>query len=222
MQVKIQQPRIDDEGVPRFLHISWLYAQDYCEYQLYLEHVKGISVDATSAMVTGIREHQRLKEEFLAEAKLDLTFVEAVEASRKTPISTRELYVEDRDLKICGYIDELLLEPDGFTVIDDKPVGVSGKVYPSSKHQVFGYCMALKNTFAHTEARRITAAVRARGTDHIAWSQPFDTKAERTVLRLANRIHGLMAGDIPFKSSTKAYKCRPCRFYDVCDRKVGG
>lgn len=108
MQVRIQQPRIDDEGVPRFLHISWLYAQDYCEYQLYLEHVKGISVDPTSAMVTGSREHQRLEEEFLAEAKLDLTFVEAVEASRKTPISTRELYVEDRDLKICGYIDELL------------------------------------------------------------------------------------------------------------------
>ena len=85
-------------------------------------------------MVTGSREHGRLEEEFLAEAKLDLTFVEAVEAARKTPISTRELYVEDRDLKICGYIDELLLEPDGFTVIDDKPVGVSGKVYPSSKH----------------------------------------------------------------------------------------
>jgi len=42
-------------------------------------------------MVTGSREHQRLEEEFLAEAKLDLTFVEAVEASRKTPISTREL-----------------------------------------------------------------------------------------------------------------------------------
>ena len=69
MQVRIQQPRIDDEGVPRFLHISWPYAQDYCEYQLYLEHVKGISVDPTSAMVTGSREHQRLEEEFLAEAK---------------------------------------------------------------------------------------------------------------------------------------------------------
>ena len=107
-------------------------------------------------------------------------------------------------------------------MIDDKPVGVSGKVYPSSKHQVFGYYMALKNTLGSTEARGITAAVRARGTERIAWSQPFDTKAESTVLRLANRIHGLMAGDIPFKSSTKAYKCRPCRFYDVCDRKMGG
>ena len=102
MQVKIQQPRIDEDGEPGFLHISWLYAQDYCEYQLYLEHVKGISVNPTSAMVTGSAEHLRLEEEFLAEAKLDLTFVEAVEASRKAPVSTRELYVEDRDLTICG------------------------------------------------------------------------------------------------------------------------
>jgi len=51
MQVRIQQPRIDEEGVPRFLHISWLYAQDYCD-QLYLEHVKGISVDPTSALTS--------------------------------------------------------------------------------------------------------------------------------------------------------------------------
>ena len=70
MQVRIQHQRIGEEGDPKFLHISWLYAQDYCEYQLYLEHVKGISVNPTPAMVTGSREHQRLEEEFLAEAKL--------------------------------------------------------------------------------------------------------------------------------------------------------
>ena len=43
--------------------------------------------------------------------------------------------MEDSGLKLLGYTDELLLGPDGFTVIDDKPVGISGKVYPSSKRQ---------------------------------------------------------------------------------------
>ena len=86
-------------------------------------------------MTLGREEHQRLEDEFLAKAELDLTFAEAVEASWHSQISTRELYVEDSGLKLLGYIDELLLGPDGFTVIDDKPVGISGKVYPSSKRQ---------------------------------------------------------------------------------------
>ena len=220
MQARIHHPRDDADGQPRFLHISWLYAQDYCEYQLYLDQVKGVEVDDTPAMVEGSAEHQRLEDEFLAKAEAEYTFEEAVEESQKTPITSRELYVEDRSLGIRGYIDELILNPDGFTVIDDKPVGRTGKVYPSSKHQVYGYCMALKNMLAPDEQRPITAAVRARGSDRIVWSEAFDTKAEKKVQRLIKRVHGLIDGDIPFKSATQAYKCRPCRFFDVCDKRV--
>jgi CRISPR-associated exonuclease Cas4 len=183
--------------------------------------VKGIEVDDTPAMVEGSAEHQRLEDEFLAKAETEYTFEEAVEASKQTPISSRELYVEDRSLGIRGYIDELTLNPDGFTVIDDKPVGRTGKVYPSSKHQVYGYCMALKHMLGPDEQRPITAAVRARGSDHIVWSEAFDTKAEKKVQRLIKRVHGLIDGNIPFKFATQAYKCRPCRFFDVCDKRVG-
>jgi hypothetical protein len=70
------------------------------------------------------------------------------------------------------------------------------------------------------ERRPITAAVRARGSDRIVWSEAFDTKAERKVQRLIKRVHGLIDGDIPFKSATQAYKCQPCRFFDVCDKRV--
>ena len=220
MQARIHHPRDDADGQPRFLHISWLYAQDYCEYQLYLDQVKGVEVDDTPAMVEGSAEHQRLEDEFLAKAEAEYTFEEAVEESQKTPISSRELYVEDRSLGIRGYIDELVLNPDGFTVIDDKPVGRTGKVYPSSKHQVYGYCMALKHMLGPDEQRPITAAVRARGSDRIVWSEAFDTKAEKKVQRLIKRVHGLIDGDFPFKSATQAYKCRPCRFFDVCDKRV--
>ena len=221
MQARIHHLRNDSGEPPRFLHISWLYAQDYCEYQLYLDQVKGIEVDDTPAMVEGSAEHQRLEDEFLAKAETEYTFEEAVEESRQTPISSRELYVEDRSLGIRGYIDELTLNPDGFTVIDDKPVGRTGKVYPSSKHQVYGYCMALKQMLGPDEQRPITAAVRARGSDRIVWSEAFDTKAEKKVQRLIKRVHGLIYGDIPFKSATQSYKCRPCRFFDVCDKRVG-
>ena len=162
MEAKIYHPRNKNEEQPRFLHISWLYAQDYCEYQLYLDQVKGVTVDDTPAMVEGSVEHQRLEDEFLAKAEAEYTFEEAVEESRRTPISSRELYVEDRSLNIRGYIDELVLRPDGFTVIDDKPVGRTGRVYPSSKHQVYGYCIALKSMLGPDEQRPITTAVRGR------------------------------------------------------------
>ena len=220
MQAKIHHLRNDSGEQPRFLHISWLYVQDYCEYQLYLDQAKGIEVYDTPAMVEGSAEHQRLEDEFLAKAEAEYTFEEAVEESKRTPISSRELYVEDRSLGIRGYIDELVLNPYWFTVIDDKPVGKTGKVYPSSKHQVYGYCMALKSMLGPDEQRTITAAVRARGSDRIVWSEAFYTKAERKVQRLIKRVHGLIDGDIPFKSATLAYKCRPCRFFDVCDKWV--
>ena len=220
MQARIHQPRDDADREPRFLHISWLYAQDYCEYQLYLDQVKGIEVNDTLAMVEGSAERQQLEDEFLAKAEAEYTFEEALEESKRTSISSRELYVEDRSLGIRGYIDELVLNPDGFTVIDDKPVGRTGKVYPSSKHQVYGYCIALRSMLGTDEQRPITAAVRARGSDRIVWSEAFDTKAEKKIQRLIKRVHGLIDGDISFKSATQAYKCRPCRFFDVCDKRV--
>ena len=220
MEARIRHPRNDTENQTRFLHISWLYAQYYCEYQLYLEQVKGVTVEATQTMVEGSDEHQRLEDEFLAKAELEYTFEEAVEESRRTPISSRELYVEDRSLNIRGYIDELVMSPDGFTVIDDKPIGRTGKVYPSSKHQVYGYCIALRGMLGTGEQRPITAAVRERGSDHIVWSERFDQGAEKKVLRLIDRVHGLIKGDLQFKSAKKAYKCHPCRFFDVCDRRI--
>ena len=130
MEARIHHPRSDSDEQPRFLHISWLYAQDYCEYQLYLDQVKGVTVDDTPAMVEGSVEHQRLDNSFLAKSEVEYTFEEAVEESRRTLISSRELYVDDRSLNIRGYIDELVLGPDGFTVIDDKPVGRSVQALP--------------------------------------------------------------------------------------------
>jgi hypothetical protein len=89
--------------------------------------VKRVTVNDTPAMVEGSVEHQRLEDAFLAKAEVEYTFEEAVEESRRTPISSRELYVDDRSLNIRGYIDELVLGPDGFTVIDHKPVGRTGQ-----------------------------------------------------------------------------------------------
>ena len=76
MQARIHHPRNGADEQPRFVHISWLYAQDYSEYQLYLDQVKGVTVDDTPAMVEGSVEHQRLEDEFLAKAHLSQGSIE--------------------------------------------------------------------------------------------------------------------------------------------------
>jgi len=78
----------------------------------------------------------------------------------------------------------------------------------------------MKSMLGPEERWPITAAVRARGSDRIVWSEAFNTKAERKVQRLIKPVHGLLDGDIQFKSATQAYKCRPCRFFDVFDKGV--
>ncbi len=37
--------------------ISWLNKQGFCEYGIYLENVKGISVKPTKSMLQGTKEH---------------------------------------------------------------------------------------------------------------------------------------------------------------------
>ena len=198
MQARIHHPRDEADEQPRFLHISWLYAQDYCEYQLYLDQVKGIAVDDTPAMVEGSAEHQRLEDEFLAKAEAEYTFEEAIEESKRTPISSRELYVEDRSLGIRGYIDELLLNPEGFTVIDDKLAAGTGRSIRHLNIRYMATAIALINMLGPEEQRPITAAVRARGVDRIMWPEAFGTKAERKVQRLIERVHGLLDRYIKF------------------------
>ena len=67
MEAKIHNPRLQDEGAEEpkadYIHISWLYAQNYCEYQLFLEHVKGVSVEATAAMTLRRRGRSQAPEE---------------------------------------------------------------------------------------------------------------------------------------------------------------
>ena len=44
--------------------ISWLNQQGYCEYQIYLEYVKGIETQPTRAMTHGSQIHQELENIF--------------------------------------------------------------------------------------------------------------------------------------------------------------
>ncbi len=201
--------------------ISWLNKQGYCEYSIYLENVKGIQLQPTLDMVIGTKEHARLETDFKKDAE-PATFEEMLEASKTAEILSRELPVISVHFGIRGYIDEIWMTPDEFIIIDDKP---GSRAFVSSIHQVQGYCLAFKDTIRSFQdmiggERRITAALRERGTNNIFWSSYFDNKAEEDIINLINRVQNLITGREDFIPTQNPRKCRSCRFKRKCDKKA--
>jgi CRISPR-associated exonuclease Cas4 len=193
--------------------ISWFQKQDFCEYQIYLENIKGIRAAPTPAMAKGKEEHDRLYSEF-AEKAIPVTLDQMLSESRTARLLSRELRVADVIHGLYGYIDEVWLRPDSFVVIDDKP-GI--RAYTSNVNQVFGYCLAFKVLVASDE-RQITAALRERGTENIFWQSPFDEAAEEAIISISSRIHNLLSGKDEFNPCGNPNKCRSCRLRLLCDK----
>lgn len=194
--------------------ISWLNKQGYCEYSIYLENVKGIEVQPTLDMVIGTKEHARLEDDFKRDAE-PATFEEMLEKSKTAEFLSRELPVISTRYGIRGFIDEVWMTPDEFVIIDDKP---GNRAFPSSIHQLFGYCLAFQDTVK--EKRSIIASLRERGTDNIFWSAYFDQKAKKDIIFLINRVHSLLTGKEEFMPTQNPRKCRRCRLKKKCDKKA--
>lgn len=194
--------------------ISWLNKQAFCEYGIYLENVQGVMAKPTKAMMEGTKEHSILETQFKKDAE-PATFEEMLETSQTAEILSRELPIISARYGIRGFIDEVWMTPDEFIIIDDKP---GKRAYPSSINQVYGYCLAFKDSIP--EKRRIVASLRERGTDNIFWSSYFDENAENRILELIERVHNLLNGSIEYIPTKNPKKCRSCRFNPRCDRKT--
>lgn len=131
------------------------------------------------------------------------------------------MWVVSPEHGIRGFIDEIWLTPDEFIIIDDKPGTIA---YNSTINQVFGYCLAFKDTMEKDDAfendgRKIRAALRERGTDNIFWSVEFDQKAENQIRSLVNRMQELFNGSKSFLPTNNPRKCAKCRFRSYCEFK---
>ena len=162
----IQHPKISEViliGKRDMFPISWLHKQEYCEYQIFLENVKGINVKPTKEMIEGKLVHKSLEKKFKEIAK-PILLKEIIEKSKVTEMLSRELPVISIRHGIYGAIDEIRFTPNNFIIIDDKP---GTKVYLSNVHQVYGYCLAFKDMIKNMDNRTIIAALRERRTDNI-------------------------------------------------------
>lgn len=199
-----------------FFPVSWLHKQGFCEYQIYLEIVKGIKPKPTRQMVEGKEEHEKLYSEFKSTA-VSATFDQMLDLSKTEVVSSREFRVRDAEHGIYGLVDEILMTPDQYIIIDDKP---GTTAYPSQVNQVYGYCLAFKGVIKSVDNRRIIGALRKRGSNLIFWRGPFDDPAERSIASLVQHVHALMSGSEQFGSSDNPNKCRACSLRTACDRAL--
>ena len=191
--------------------ISWLNQQGYCEYQIYLQYMKGIETSPTQAMLKGTEVHNQLEEKF-GETATPATFDEVVEMSKTEATITRECFVLSQEYGIRGFIDEIWMMPDEIVIIDDKP---GSKAFPSTINQVRAYCLAFKSMT--NDARTIKGGLRQRGTDNIFWSEEFDANVESEIKFTINRMHSLFEGQKPFLATKNPNKCRSCRYQSYCE-----
>ena len=191
--------------------ISWLNQQGYCEYQIYLQYLKGIETVPTHEMTHGSEIHKQLETIFKQDAK-PATFEEAVEASKESASMSRECFVVAPKYGIRGFIDEIWMKPDEIVIIDDKP----GRTpYQSTMNQVRAYALAYKNMTNDT--RVIKSALRERGTDNLFWIEIFTPEIENEIKFTIERMQGLLDGSKPFVPTKNPNKCRPCRYKRYCE-----
>ncbi len=203
-------------GNTRLFPISWLHKQEFCEYQIFLENIKGIKVKPTQAMVEGKQEHERLYNDFRKEA-VPATLEEMMVESKTVEVISREFRVFDTRRGIYGLIDEVLLTPDRLMVIDDKP---GAKIFLSNINQVYGYCLAFKELAGPADGRQIVGALRERGTENVYWKGPFTRSVEESIVALIDHIHSLISGTDDFGSTDNPNKCNACRLRAKCNRTV--
>lgn len=191
--------------------ISWLNKQGYCEYQIYLESIKGIETAATPEMTHGSDIHNQLENIFKQDAT-PTSFEDAVEASKENALMSRECFVVAPELGIRGYIDEIWMKPDEIVIIDDKP----GRTpYQSTMNQVRAYCLAYKSMT--NDERLIKAALRERGTSNLFWIEVFTPEVENQIKFTIDRMQGLLDGTKPFIPTKNPNKCRSCRYKRYCE-----
>lgn len=190
--------------------ISWLNKMGYCEYQLYLEHLKGIEAPDTPQMTKGTTEHKKLEDKF-KETATPATMEEMLDLSKTEKIISRELFVVSPKYGIRGFIDEIWMTPENYIIIDDKP---GHRAYKSQIDQIRAYCLAFKSEYA--DDRPLIGALRERGTSNIFYQEDFDEKVEYNITQTVNRMHSLLKGEKPFMHTKNANKCKSCRFKKEC------
>jgi hypothetical protein len=166
-------------------------------------------------MLEGKINHAVLDLKHEKEAVEVMSLEDALTKSKEQQIAfiTRDVFVEND--YVIGRIDEIHILPEQILIIDDKPVK-DGKVWPSDKNQVWGYCWAYSDQ--NKPDRPVYGAVRNSTTLQIEWQERFTENEKNEIKKIALRILNILKGTQPASPTNNPSKCKPCRFRKVCDK----
>jgi CRISPR/Cas system-associated exonuclease Cas4 (RecB family) len=203
--------------------ISLMQQFEFCEYQVYLKNIQNVEFEPSVQMKEGKEVHEQLYDKFSVKSK-ETSIKKMITRSKKVEVHSRELYVKSETKDIEGRIDEVIMSPRKFLIIEDKPKLKPGiKPWPSDKCQVYGYCLAFSDAISQIRTkddnRPIVAALRNRDTQIICWKSLFGKNAQKLIISKIDRVHSVMNGDQSFLPTNDKYKCRGCNVRDHCDKR---
>jgi CRISPR-associated exonuclease Cas4 len=198
----------------RKIPVSWLGDYAFCEYQIYLEHVRGVDAGEKPERRQDKAARVGRDEAYQSIAELGLSVSQALEKAQGEGIalSARGVSVEGVDL--VGCIDEIIFMADRILIVDDKPDDIA---WPSSRMQAWGYCLAFEQHYA--PRLPLMAGIRSSDTAFEIWAQPFDQEHREEVRKAVFRIRQILDREILAVGTRNRRKCRVCRFGASCDAR---
>ncbi|MBI2530309.1 MAG: PD-(D/E)XK nuclease family protein [Candidatus Diapherotrites archaeon] len=197
--------------------ISWLHTQDFCEYQLYLQHVLRIKLPATKEMLSGLQKHAELEQAFREKAapieEPIETHINKLLRGEIEPFSMREFSLKSEKYRLTGKIDEIQLFRERALIIDNKP-SLSAKA--ADINQLRAYCLCFSD--AYRWEGEICNAVQNSESQKFVFAERFNEDAKLAAEGLISRMHALFSGNADFSAADEKWKCAACRFNAVCKK----
>ena len=98
--------------------IPLIKQQSFCEYQIYLQHVKHVKTSKTIKNSHG-NEIQNQLEDIFKEDTSSMSFKKAIETSKNESLMSRKFFVESLNYGIRSFVDEIWLKDDEIVIIND-------------------------------------------------------------------------------------------------------
>lgn len=205
--------------IPDFIPVHWLRVQTFCEYQLYLTEVKGVTDQESDAIRQGRDIHSGLEATHDAVATEVATLSDAIDKALATsqPFVMREAHVKGN--RLTGLVDQIEFYMDKVYIVDDKPRSPDGDPYRSDKRQVKAYCLAFLSQYPDLRLP-VFAVIHDRDTGHTLWKQQFTMEDREDIADTINRIVGILDGTKQPVPSKNWRKCTHCRFSSHCPKSL--
>jgi len=192
---------------------------DFCEYKWFKKiTASGLTTQESEAIQAGKKAHEKIDKEFLKEVKLKKTLNQIFQCKRR--VITRPdacdvtLSAEIGSVMLIGKPDEIIADPTGCYIIDDKP---NLTPYEGYKNQVRAYSLLIALNFEKEIGnRKIYSILRNRDSQQIFWREHFDRKTETKTIANIIKIALIKQRIIPPTPATSKGKCEACSF-EKCD-----